>query len=222
MLWRKLLIVVCALIFRENSTFQLTVVLMVMFWGYAMQQKYQPYMSTSERPEVVRQFKDDIERVLADIETQRAKLEYGDRNMQKNKIKLNHDISQKGISRKAVDVGQAAAYFFWNYNTVESVLLFCCVLVCLLGIMFESEYLNNTQFEVLGTFTVFVIGSSLFYYMVVVWTEIIGTLFPGAGCGWFVNGTVSEKEEKAEEEQGEQVSVSPSSRSEWIQTLALR
>jgi len=206
-LLRKFLIVVCALIFNDNATFQLTVVLMIMFWGYAMQQKYEPYMSTSERPEIVREFKEDIERVLADIETARARTEYGDRNMQKNKIKLNHNLSQKGISRKPVDVGQAAAYFFWNYNTVESVLLFCCVLVCLLGIMFESSYLNNTQFEVLGTFTVFIISASLFYYFIVVWTEIIGTLFPGAGCGWFVNGTVSEKEEEAEEEAGDQVKL---------------
>ena len=102
--------------------------------------------------------------------------------------------------------------------------------------MFESAYLSNNTVEVLGTLTVIVISSSLFYYFIVVWTEIVGTLFPKCGCHWyvtsatrtacahehfnqltitpnlcasrFVNGTVSEKDDDVkEEEQGDRVKL---------------
>ena len=42
------------------------------------------------------------------------------------------------LQHKRIATASAAVSFFWNYNTVESVLLFSAVLVNLAGVMFES------------------------------------------------------------------------------------
>merc|ERR1719178_588000 len=34
---------------------------------------------------------------------------------------------------------EASAEYFWNYNTVEAVLLFCAFLIVLMGLMFNSD-----------------------------------------------------------------------------------
>jgi len=56
---------------------------------------------------------------------------------------------------------------------VEAVLLFCAILVCLFGIMFASEFSGPGEllYERLGELTLAVIGVSIAYYMLVVWTE---------------------------------------------------
>ncbi len=40
-------------------------------------------------------------------------------------------------------VSRAAVSYFWNYNTVESVLLFCAVVINLSGVMFESGQFDS-------------------------------------------------------------------------------
>ena len=54
---RKFFIGSSALLFRTNATFQLCMILLVMFAGYALQVKHQPYMSMSEIDWVVAQAK---------------------------------------------------------------------------------------------------------------------------------------------------------------------
>merc|ERR1711998_720958 len=89
------------------------------------------------------------------------------------------------------------AEFFWNYNTVESVLLFCSVMVCLLGVMFDSQDESGQGeqayfVEALGNLTLAIVISSLVYYCVVVWCEVVGVLCPALACS-FLNGTVADE-----------------------------
>ena len=76
--------------------------------------------------------------------------------------------------------------YLFNYNTVESVLLACAVLICNFGIIFESEYMQGKkaryQREFLATVTLCVVFGSLFYYFVVCWSEIIGAMYPPLRC----------------------------------------
>lgn len=70
----------------------------------------------------------------------------------------------------------AAANFFWNYNTVEAVLLACAVLVTLAGIMFESgrfdsEY-YSTQRDFITVCVMFVVFFSLVYFFTVLLSEM--------------------------------------------------
>jgi hypothetical protein len=70
----------------------------------------------------------------------------------------------------------SAVTFFWNYNTVESVLLFCAVLVNLAGVMFESGQLDQRGFEAQKAFitwvVVLIIVLSIAYFFVVLISEI--------------------------------------------------
>ncbi len=58
--------------------------------------------------------------------------------------------------------GEDVMRFMFNYNTVESTLLFSAILVCLFGIMFASGFMEpgDALYEVLGELTLAVIGVS--------------------------------------------------------------
>ena len=74
--------------------------------------------------------------------------------------------------------------FFFDYNTVEQILLACAILVCVAGVMFESDRFQSTDasgklrygwMRDFVTFCiVFVVISSLIYLVVVSMSEIIG------------------------------------------------
>merc|ERR1711865_890539 len=83
--------------------------------------------------------------------------------------------SKKAHSHKI----KAEKVYFFDYNTVETVLLGCAVLVCLSGVMFENERFQNRtdvlwEKEVM-TWCVFgVIFGSIIYYGVVFISEVFG------------------------------------------------
>ncbi len=70
-----------------------------------------------------------------------------------------------------------------NYNTVESVLLFCSVIVMLGGIMFSSDRFannkNQNELETITWTTLFVIVTSLVYYVAVFTLEVFAQTCPG-------------------------------------------
>ena len=85
---------------------------------------------------------------------------------------------------KRVDTNMAKYVF--EYNTVEGLLLSCSVVVCLFGIMLDSDYLEDgkhpTVREGLSYVTLAIIGSSLAYFGAVIWHEIVIELFPFLKC----------------------------------------
>ena len=80
---------------------------------------------------------------------------------------------------------------------VKAVLLFCAILVCLFGIMFASEFTGpgDPLYERLGELTLAVIGTSLAYYFLVVWTEVVAVMFPSLELS-FVSGAVEGKRDQ--------------------------
>jgi hypothetical protein len=73
--------------------------------------------------------------------------------------------------------------FFFDYNTVEQFLLFCAVLVCLAGVMFESDRFKEDdngdlryswQRDMVTFFVVFIVMLSLLYIFIVVLNELTG------------------------------------------------
>jgi hypothetical protein len=89
---------------------------------------------------------------------------------------------------------------------VEAVLLFCSILVCLFGIMFASEFTGpgDPLYERLGELTLAVIGSSLAYYFLVVWTEVVAVMFPSLELS-FVSGAVDQKRDQVLDGDGNEV-----------------
>ena len=118
---------------------------------YVFQVKNQPYMSTAQRKEVILDHQEKAKNghpihVALRARLQEAVRAQGGGTRQKG-IKAHSFGSSGGES------AHAAAYkheremlqkkkkreYFWDYNTVEQVLLSCGIFVCLAGIMFESD-----------------------------------------------------------------------------------
>ncbi|GMH50625.1 hypothetical protein TL16_g00827 [Triparma laevis f. inornata] len=175
---RKFMIAISALLFRTNATFQLCMILLVMFGGYALQVKHQPYMSMSERDWVVAQA--EARALLDGTANQHEADAYVSAKAERRQKKIMKLGSASGTEIAAAHAKENAAQFIWNYNAVEAVLLGCAVLVNLFGIMFESDYLqrNSYQLESLTYTTMVVIGGSLVYYFIVVWCELVVAVWP--------------------------------------------
>jgi len=80
------------------------------------------------------------------------------------------------MDRQMQHLQRPAVSFFWNYNTVEAVLLFCAVIVNLAGVMFESGQLNQPGYAAEKAFVtwvvVLVIVISVVYFFIVLFSEI--------------------------------------------------
>merc|ERR1711865_1153053 len=161
-LTRKAGIAACGLIFRTNPGFMLAGVLLILFVCYMVQVKHQPYMSTSQRALVLAEHK--------------IKVASGDKE-RALKVHKKHKVLKKQKIKES-------RQFFFDYNTVEQILLACAILVCVAGVMFESDRFQSTDasgklrygwMRDFVTFCiVFVVISSLIYLVVVSMSEIIG------------------------------------------------
>jgi len=168
-------------------------------------------MSTSERDEVLLQYQDTVAAQTDELSRFQAR---SSRQLGRRLLRLGDKIDIKEEAMRTVT-------YFFNYNTVEAILLGCAVLINLFGIMFESEYLTNgsTQEQALTYFTVLVMVGSIFYYSTVFWSEVIATLFPVLACG-FLNQ--ENKEKKAEEEANENQNVPDDSNFQIVDMNALK
>ncbi len=85
---------------------------------------------------------------------------------QGRKSTRNAVMAKKSGSAVAVAAAAVLGYLF-NYNTVEMVLLFCCCLIALCGIMFESGRYQTSAFASqrysIQAFVVLVIMLSIIY-----------------------------------------------------------
>jgi hypothetical protein len=85
------------------------------------------------------------------------------------------------VNRRKVAVRSTAVEYYFDYNTVEQVLLMCAILLCLCAIMFKSGRFENVNTvedsvfkEVLILFAGGTIIVSLIYYLTVLGSEVAG------------------------------------------------
>jgi len=168
---RKLVIACLALLFRRSPVFLLASSLLTLFIAYALQVRFQPFMHDAEYQQVIEQGERE--------QAQKAK-QFG------QDIELDSASARGGARRGKVQRlgGTSAEYTppaptgfkeaIFNYNTIESTLLFCSVLVVLSGLMFQSETIKpGTKFELgLTAWTYLVVAFSVVFFVVVVGTEI--------------------------------------------------
>jgi hypothetical protein len=169
---RKFMIAFAGLMFRGNPGFQLAVILLVLFTCYVAQVKHRPYMSSSERDQVLEAHaikaqdghawhKKMSHRISVALRKQQQKAKYATKN------------KKKGFSM------QKATQYIFDYNTVEMILLACSVLVCLAGIMFESDRFAGRedlgwQRSIITAGVFMVISFSMIYYSTVFIAEVYG------------------------------------------------
>jgi hypothetical protein len=144
--------VVAGLMFRANPGFQLSLILLVLFSAYVVQVKHQPYMSTAQRKEVILDHQEKAKNghplhvgLAARIAEAVAIAKGGGaNNIQRSK---QFSLGTESTMRRDEQVENAKRRkakkqkreYFWDYNTVEQVLLSCGIFVCLSGVMFESD-----------------------------------------------------------------------------------
>ena len=210
-LTRKFCVALFALLFRRNISFMLACVILVLFAAYVLQVRHRPYMSTVERIAVKEAHKFKaleavalMERnringttnkgipadLLLHLELNRAIISLRDsvnRRDQKNRYSIKNLEEATTIIKQKRSVQD----YYFDYNTVEQVLIMCCIFLSLVAIMFESGQFYETDpvsgISVLRTddttvafyTTILVIGGivligSLIYYTIIFVAEVIG------------------------------------------------
>jgi hypothetical protein len=188
---RKGAIAAAALIFRANPGFQLSTVVLVLFIAYVLQVKHKPYMSTSQRQEALANHalkakEGDPEHVRIHERIKNARSYVAGKR--KNSIRRGKGDVKFGRYGLADGKGKHFGYrkkeqrhYFWDYNTVEQVLLASAILVALAGVMFESDRFENDksgayawQRDLITYLILVVVFFSLTYYMIVFVFEIYG------------------------------------------------
>jgi len=208
---RKLCIVTFTLLFHVNATMQLAMILLVMFISYTLQVKCNPYLSRADYSDIVGEMDSEEYQALvgpygacpqpSGIGYETLLNDSNDKASMLGRSSLAatyQKLRSGGLTRD--DWNEVVAEFLkyaFNYNTVESVLLFCGILVCLFGIMFASEFTGpgEVMYERLGELTLAVICTSLAYYFSVVWVEVIAVMYPGLKIS-FVSGAVDQKKDQ--------------------------
>jgi hypothetical protein len=213
---RKGFISAAGLLFRANPGFQLAFVLLVLFWAYTMQVKNQPFMSSVERKVVILEHQAKVEdgdglhvmletrikiaekqleadSVRKKIRRSKTKGGRGSKAARKQ-LKSKRKSGLAGIMERASSnierPKNQRMNYYWNYNTVERVLLSCLIVVCVCGVMFESDRFQDAnarppadgfgawvrfQQDIVTFMCIFVIFGSMFFYFCVAYSEVVGT-----------------------------------------------
>jgi hypothetical protein len=123
-LMRKAMIAFTSLMFKKNPAFQLAMALFLMFTAYALQVLHRPYMSMVERPEVIR-----LAAERGELPAQNPEVILAKQIRAKRFKRTSLDDLDYTSKRKRDKSRESAAIYFFNYNTVESTLLGCGVLI---------------------------------------------------------------------------------------------
>jgi len=173
---RKFMIAVTSLFFRGTPSFQMALIVALLFFSFAAQVKQRPYMSSSEkRAEELYHEQKVLEGVPRHMKLDQS-LKAVTRRIASRGKKQNMDAIKKTAERAP------AAQFVTNFNTIETTLLTCAILVAMAAVLFESRRLKNGSSpvvrEALVWITLFIIFGSIVYFLVVAFIEIFDTVAP--------------------------------------------
>merc|ERR1711871_1313136 len=203
---RKFFIALIGVLLQENAGFQLSITMLLMFVCYLAQQRHRPYMSTMERQQVIANHNAKVKEGSKDHQIIATHIYSAKLNKEKRLKRENVRSKRKRMKNTSLDGRKSASKhfnsnsldshlqfarmhkslrikeYFFDYNTVESFLLACSILVCLSGIMIESgdfTYPDGKdkphlvwQRDLIGILVSFLVFFSMFYYIVVFLSEL--------------------------------------------------
>merc|ERR1711998_239818 len=196
--FRKFWIAMVGILLKNNPGFQLAVCMLVLLYCYVIQQNNRPYMSTVERLSVIVEHRAKVAEGNAKhtkIESHIAKAaEQAKEKRRRAHRKVLATLEQSDLKSKRDQLNQGSATeYFFDYNTVEAVLLCCAILVCLAGVMFDSSQFADDKagrYEWQKTLITFmitcVIFGSISYYLTVFASEL-GVKMPKFLIGIFAD-----------------------------------
>eukprot|EP00937_MAST-01D_sp_MAST-1D-sp2_P000675 g675.t1 len=178
-IFRKFCIAAAALMFRKTPAFQLAIMQLVMFTSYALQVRNNPYMSEAEKPMVVLRYQERLANnavlnLASGVAGAFASQQAGKGGVGHGRKKLNLGSQSTIDAAREAHADRPKVAYFWNYNTVEAVLLCCGVLVTLAGVMFQSGKLESQPqtADILAYAVLTIIVLSIIYFFTVLFTEI--------------------------------------------------
>jgi hypothetical protein len=205
---KKFFVAIIALLFRGNIIFMLSMILLVLFASYVMTAKHRPYMSSVERENVKKEHRyktEEAEKMVAkgipraDIPHDsylHYQLDLAIRILIKQRAEERR--RKRGIQVTTLDdihhlEHDSVAHYYFDYNTVEIILVGTSIFLALVAIMFQSGRFYYTDpetgIETLTTdvttvafYNVVLVlaGLVLFggttYYMIVLVAEMLGRL----------------------------------------------
>jgi hypothetical protein len=187
---RKLAIAFVNLMLRQDVDYMLAASLLIMFISFSIQLLNRPFMGPAEYAKVRKNWAHrtaGVSSVNFGGDGGRGdKGQYhtdGIREYESSTLGLNRASALARIRRVGISGTRKVLMWLVNYNTVESVLLFCSVLVMLGGIMFSSERFDNnknqSELETITWTVLFVIVLSGVYYITVLSLEVVAQTCPG-------------------------------------------
>jgi hypothetical protein len=180
-LYRKASIAVIATVFYSNPGFQLAFTILILFSSYVMQVRSRPYLSQTEKSREIAAHNERVEqgdekKMQLENEIKRLRVTKAAReaDAKNRKKRLSFSANYESLSPSANEK------FFFDYNTVELLLLGCSIFICAAGIMFVSGQFDNRpdlayQSVILQIAVLCVIVFSLVYYGMVVLFELFDT-----------------------------------------------
>jgi len=131
-----------------------------------------PYLSAAEFDDVLKAHLECsyTSAVHARLRAQIAQIESrGKKKVRKNLLSFDGTVDRSAI------LGVLTGWFF-NYNTIEQIMIFCGVIVCLMGIMYQANTTSVFYPGALDGVTAVVMITiifAIFYYFTVVITEMV-------------------------------------------------
>ena len=175
---------VIAVRFYANPGFQLSLTILVLFSSYVLQVRNRPYMSELEKRLQVTFHEHavsegdkkhiEIESIISRVKKQAmARLKNRRKSIQQHSFG-GEDPRRSNMNQ---DTGSSAREYFFDYNTVELVLLGSAIVICAAGIMFTSGQFENRPDlrglqDTIGTIVIIVVVLSLLYYLLVIAVEL--------------------------------------------------
>ena len=172
-IFRKFLIALVSLMFNRNASFQLAACIIVLFVAYSVHVAHFPYLSPADGPEVIRKHVEAsyTSIIHAKLRTRLAGIESRSRKRAHRNV-----LSPEGKIDAGALLGVLGGWLF-NYNTVEQLLLFAAIIVCLMGIMYDTSRATGSAYharsrDAITSVVLAVVISAILYFVTVVVTEI--------------------------------------------------
>ena len=169
---RKFCIAATYILFNNNAAFQLAAALLILFLAYAAQLKSLPYMSPANWDDVLRDhvaasYTSAVHaRLRATISSTESR---GRKKVHKNLLRSDGKVDPSAV------LGMLTTWLF-DYNTVESVMLFSAAIICLMGIMFAAQKKASSYYadarDALTSVVIAVAVLSIIYIVTVIIAEI--------------------------------------------------
>eukprot|EP00937_MAST-01D_sp_MAST-1D-sp2_P001546 g1546.t1 len=171
---RKLLIACSGLLFRRSPVFLLAFSLLTLFVAYAMQVRNQPFMHDLEYEQVIEQAEKEAAKKSKHFGGD-VNLSTRDSGSAASKTRSKVRRMGEGPESGEVSTTNGVRKAIYNYNSIESTLLFCAILIVLSALMFQSDAIKpGSKWESgLTLWTFVIVMFSIVFFVAVVGTEIV-------------------------------------------------